>query len=302
MSDFSSDFWGWFVGIVSIAGILACVWLIMWMSTGKAPGKEKKAETMGHVWDEDLTELNNPLPGWWKNMFYITCAFGLGYLILYPGLGSFAGILGWTSINQLKFEEQEAKEKYGPIYAKYAGQGIEALVSNEEALKIGRRLYLAYCTGCHGSDAGGVTGFPNLRDSDWLYGGGPDQIKASILDGRNGVMPPWEGPLGGEEGVYQVTQYVLGLSQRPGIDEAAAQAGQAKYMTFCAGCHLPTGQGLSALGAPNLTDNIWLYGGHPQQIAESIARGRKGVMPAHKKFLGEDKSHLIAAYIYSLSR
>ena len=235
-------------------------------------------------------------------MFYITLIFGAVYLFLYPGLGSYKGYLGWTQVNQLEAEELAAKETYGPLYAKYAKQSIEALGSNKDALKVGERLYLTYCTACHGSDAGGVTGFPNLRDNDWLYGGSPEQIKTSILHGRTGVMPGWEAPLGGAEGVNQVTQYVLSLSKRPGIDEAAAEIGKTKYAAFCSGCHLPTGTGMHALGAPNLTDNIWLYGGHPKQVAESIAKGRKGRMPAHNEFLGEEKVHLISAYIYRLSQ
>ncbi len=248
MSDFNSEFWSWFIGIVSVVGILACFWLVMWMNTGKAPKKGEEVKTMGHVWDEDLAELNNPLPGWWKNMFYITCVFGLIYLVLYPGLGSYKGILGWTQINQLEEEEKAAEEEYGPIFAKYAKMDLKALGSNEEALKIGERLYLTYCTGCHGSDAGGVTGFPNLRDNDWLWGGSPEQIKASILTGRKGVMPGWEAPLGGEKGVHEMTQYVLSLSNRPGIDQAAADAGKVKFTAMCSGCHLPTGIGLTGTG------------------------------------------------------
>jgi cytochrome c oxidase cbb3-type subunit 3 len=233
MSDFefSSSFWGWFIGIVTVGGILGCIWLVMWMTSKKTGDK---AETMGHVWDEDLEELNNPLPG--------------------------------------------------------------------SALKVGERLYLTYCTACHGSDAGGVKGFPNLRDNDWQYGGTPDAIKTSIRDGRVGVMPAWEGPLGGEQGVHEVTQYVLTLSKRAGVDQAAAEAGKPKYMAFCAGCHMPAGTGNQALGAPNLTDNIWLYGGHEKDITHSIAKGRNGRMPAHGEFLGEEKVHLLTAYIYRLSQ
>jgi len=302
MSDFNSDFWSWFISIISIGGIFWCLWLVWWMNSGASTKTGDEVETMGHVWDEDLAELNNPLPAWWKNMFYITIVFGLIYLVLYPGLGSFKGVLGWTAINQLEEEELAAKEQFGPIYAKYAAQDIEALGSDEAALKIGERLYLTYCTACHGSDAGGVTGFPSLRDNDWLYGGSPAQIKASITNGRNGAMPAWEGPLGGEQGVHEVTQYVLSLSKRPGIDTTAAEAGKTKFMTFCAGCHMPTGTGMQALGAPNLTDNIWLYGGHPRQVAESISKGRNGRMPAHGEFLGEEKVHLLTAYIYRLSQ
>lgn len=303
MSDFSSDIWSWFIGIITVCGILACAALVRWMSSDKKSAEQdKNAEATGHVWDENLAELNNPLPAWWKNMFYISIAFGLIYLILYPGLGSYKGILGWSKYNQLEAEELAAKEKYGPIYAKYASQTIDSLGSDEAALKIGKQLYLTYCTACHGSDAGGITGFPNLRDNDWLHGGSPEQIKASIMNGRNGIMPAWEGPLGSKQSVHEVTQYVMSLSQRPEVDEKAAEAGKTKFMTFCAACHMPTGTGMQALGAPNLTDNVWLYGGHPDQIYKSIAKGRNGHMPAHGEFLGEEKVHLLAAYIYQLSQ
>jgi cytochrome c oxidase cbb3-type subunit 3 len=301
MSEFTSGFWEWYVGGITILSIAACFAMIWWLTGGDAPKKGDKVKTMGHVWDENLEELNNPLPNWWKNMFYITLVFGIIYLLLYPGLGFYGGIKDWTGISQYEDEIKAADEKFGPLYAKFASQSIKALGSDKEAMKVGERLYLTYCTGCHGSDAGGVPGYPNLRDKAWLWGGEPEQIKVSILNGRQAVMPAWEGPLGGEQGVREVTQYVLSLSERPGLDAAAVEAGKQKYMTFCAGCHMPDGTGNTALGAPNLTDNVWLYGGHEKTIAESIAKGRNGVMPAHKEFLGEEKVHVLSAYIYKLS-
>ncbi|TNG02363.1 MAG: cytochrome-c oxidase, cbb3-type subunit III [Gammaproteobacteria bacterium] len=302
MSLFTSAFWEWYVGIITIVSIFACFGIIWWLSGGEGPKKGEEAKPVGHIWDENLQELNNPLPSWWKNMFYITLVFSIIYLILYPGLGFYDGLKGWTEVGQYEEEVKAADEKFGPLYAGFAKQSIKALGSDKKAMKVGERLYLTYCTACHGSDAGGVPGFPNLRDNAWLWGGEPEQIKATILNGRTGVMPAWEAPLGGAQGVHEVAQYVLSLSERPGLNAAAVEAGKQKFMTFCAGCHMPTGTGNTALGAPNLTDNIWLYGGHAKTIEETIAKGRNGIMPPHKEFLGEEKVHVLSAYIYNLSQ
>ncbi len=297
MSDFSGPFWTIVIVIATLGGIAGLWLLTVWQSR---VGSADQKETTGHVWDEDLTEFNNPLPLWWRNLFYVTLVFGVVYLLLYPGLGSFGMLLDWTQIKQYEEQMAKAEARYGPIFEKYLNQPVDEVVKDPEGLRIGERLYASYCTVCHGSDAGGVIGFPNLRDDDWLYGGTPEAIEASILNGRNGVMPGWKAALGGDEGVEQMTAYVLSLSGRQ-VDDAKAAAGQAKYGMFCIGCHGPEGKGNQALGAPNLTDQIWLYGGSPKAIAASIAIGRNGVMPAHEEFLGKAKVHLLAAYIYSLS-
>jgi cytochrome c oxidase cbb3-type subunit 3 len=254
---------------------------------------------MGHVWDEDLQELNNPLPRWWLNMFYITLVFGIGYLALYPGLGSFAGILKWSEVGEYNKEVEVADKRYGPLYEKYMKEDLRALSQNREAVKTGERLFVNYCTTCHGSDAGGGPGFPNLRDNDWLYGGDPLTVKASIMNGRAGVMPGWGAALG-QEGVFNVSEYVLSLSGRSKNADAAA-SGQVKFQQLCVACHGADGKGNPALGAPNLTDGIWLYGGSQKAVMESIEKGRQGRMPAHRDFLGEAKAHLLAAYVVSLS-
>ncbi|MEN8108539.1 MAG: cytochrome-c oxidase, cbb3-type subunit III [Pseudomonadota bacterium] len=295
MADFTSSFWNWYIIIPTVAGIIACFLLIRWLSRG-APVDGK---AMGHVWDEDLEELNNPLPRWWLNMFYITLVFGIGYLVLYPGLGSFKGLLGWTSVGQYQKEVDVADAKYGPLFERYRGMAIPAVAADPDARRMGERLFVNYCSTCHGSDARGARGFPNLRDNDWLYGGAPEQIEQSILDGRNGVMPAWEASLG-EDGVSDVTEYTFSLSGR-NVDQDAATRGQEKYQTFCVACHGADGSGNQALGAPNLTDNVWLYGGSKLRVMESVARGRNGQMPPHRDFLGEDKAHLLAAYVFSLS-
>ncbi len=298
MADFTSSFWNWYIIIPTVAGIIACFLLIRWLS-GEISADEKGKE-MSHVWDEDLVELNNPLPRWWLNLFYLTLIFAVGYLILYPGLGSFKGMLGWTSGGQYQREIDLADAKYGPLFKKYSELSIVAVADDADARRMGERMFVSYCATCHGSDARGARGFPNLRDNDWLYGGTPDAILASILDGRSGMMPAWENALGGEQGVFDVTEYVFSLSGRK-VDAAAAARGSDKFDMLCTSCHGIEGKGNQALGAPNLTDNIWLYGSTRASVMESIAMGRNGQMPPHREFLGEEKAHLLAAYVYSLS-
>jgi cytochrome c oxidase cbb3-type subunit 3 len=300
MSDFTSGFWSWFIILVVLASFALIFWLIRWTAKGK-PSKtaDGEVETMGHVWDENLEELNNPLPRWWLTMFYITLVFGAVYLVLYPGLGSFKGVLNWSQTNQYDHEINQANETYGPVYNKYLNEDVTALINDADALKIGARLYSTYCTTCHGSDARGVRGFPNLRDNDWLHGGSSENIKKTILNGRQGMMPAWEEILG-NDGVFQVTEYVRSLSGRE-VDSVVAYQGKQMFDKNCVVCHGADGKGNQALGAPNLTDNIWLYGGTQKQIFQSIAAGRNGIMPAHKEFLGEAKVHLLATYIYGLS-
>jgi cytochrome c oxidase cbb3-type subunit 3 len=299
MADFTSSFWNWYIIIPTIGGIIGCFLLVRRLS-GTSAKQGEKAESMGHVWDEDLEELNNPLPGWWLKLFYITMVFGLIYLALFPGLGSFPGLLGWTSHGQYEREMDVADATYGPLFTRYREMSIPAVAADPEARKMGERLFVTYCAACHGSDARGARGFPNLRDNDWLYGGSPEQIEQTILYGRNGVMPAWQDALGGKQGVADVVQYVMSLSGR-NVDQAAAARGKVKFQTFCVACHGADGKGNQAIGAPNLTDNIWLYGGSEKAITETIAKGRNGKMPAQKDTLGEDKVHLLAAYVYSLS-
>lgn len=301
MADFVSEFWSWFIIITTALSIAGLFWLIQWM-TGKGAPRPKpgeKVEDTGHVWDEDLREYNNPLPAWWLNMFYITLVFGILYLVLYPGMGNFEGLHKWSQTGQYQQEMDSAKTAFGELYAKYQNTLIPDLVEDPVAIKIGQRLYLNYCTVCHGSDARGTIGFPNLRDNDWLYGGQPDQIEASILNGRVGVMPGWQAALG-NDGVRDMAEYVMSLSGRR-VDVDAAGRGKDKYAMFCVACHGADGKGNIAMGAPNLTDAIWLYGSSVDAIRKSIAEGRNGNMPAHREFLGEDKAHLVAAYIYALS-
>ena len=297
MFDFTSSFWTWWIVFFSVGGLIGCAVLVYWMTIGIQP--VETVETMGHTWDGDLAEYNNPLPRWWLLMFYGLIVIAAIYLLLYPGLGAFRGFLGWTNAGQYEGEVKAAEERYQPLYDKYAQQDPATLATNPEAMQTGARLFATYCTVCHGSDAKGAKGFPNLRDRDWLYGGEPQAIEASILNGRQGNMPAWTQVLG-KEGVYNVSEYVRSLSGKE-VDKDRAAAGKVSFQQVCVSCHGPDGKGNQALGAPNLTDNIWLYGGSHEDILKTIREGRQGVMPAHKDFLGQSKVHLLSAYIYSLS-
>ncbi len=296
MSDFTSGFWSLYVAALTLASIAFCAFLLTSMSKRKAPSDPDKT---GHVWDEDLAEYNNPLPRWWVWLFWITIFFGLAYLWIYPGLGSWGGGQHWTSVGQYRQEVQAAERRFGPMYEKFAATDIAQLAADPDARAVGQKLFLNYCTQCHASDARGGKGFPNLTDSDWLYGGAPATIEATILNGRNGVMPAW-GPVLKDEGVRDVANYVRSLS---GLrhDAARAARGKAAFATYCAACHGPEGKGGPAMGAPNLTDKVWLYGGSEATIVETITYGRTNTMPAHKDFLGAPRVHVLAAYVYSLS-
>lgn len=300
MSDFFNPvFWTIYISIGALGGIAWLIYLLISSSKIKALADGEVVKSTGHAWD-GIEELNNPLPFWWVAMFYITIVFGLVYLVLYPGLGIAKGVLGWTSAIEHSDEVEAAAKKYEPLYRKYTSMSISKLAMNKEANRTGGRLFANNCAICHGSDARGAKGFPNIADNDWLYGGSPEQIKTTIMNGRNGGMPAWKAVIG-DKGVKDVASYVLSLSGRAAQAEEIT-AGQQIFNTNCAGCHQADAKGMYALGAPNLTDGIWLYGAARGSIEQSIAHGRKGVMPAHKELLGEAKVHVLAAYVYSLSR
>lgn len=293
-----SSFWSIWIIVITLGSIFGCWWLLQSNSKGEA-GPDGQAPTTGHVYD-GIEEYDNPLPRWWFMLFIATIIFSLVYLILYPGLGNFKGVLGWSQEKSWQEEKQKADEKYGPIFTAYANTSIEELQSNKKALLSGQRIFANNCSVCHGSAATGSYGFPNLTDNDWLYGGSPENIKTAILYGRKGAMPAW-GAILGEEGVNAVAEYVMSMSGRD-VDQRLLEEGKSKYDTTCAACHGLDGKGNIALGAPNLSDTTWLYGGSPGLIKHSIRNGRNGNMPAHQAILGEDKVHLVAAYVYSLSK
>jgi cytochrome c oxidase cbb3-type subunit 3 len=285
------------VALGTLIGIAACA-LLLWMQSVKRPAKGQQVELHGNVWDEDLTEYNNPLPNWWRWLFYLTLILACVYLAIYPGLGSFTGRGNWSQAAQYEAEMKDANDAYGPLFAKYSGIDIPTLSRDAAALAIGQSLFLNECAGCHGSDAGGGRGYPNLKDRDWLYGGDPATIEKSILDGRNGVMPPLGEALGGEAAITDMAHYVRALSKLD-HDTIAAERARPKF-AVCGACHGMDGKGNAALGAPNLTDGVWLYGSSAETIAESIRAGRNNLMPAQGHRLGPAKVRLLAAYVYSL--
>ena len=297
MADFFSSVWGVYIAVVTIVSILACAWLLFALSKKRVAGSTP--QTTGHRWDGDLEELNNPLPRWWMGLFVITIVFGLGYLVVYPGLGASQGQFAWSSAGQYEDEVKQAKEVYEPLFARYLAQNLEAVAADPQARAMGERLFLTYCVQCHGSDARGSKGFPNLTDRDWLHGGDPATIKKTILGGRSGMMPPMAAMVGSSSDVENLANYVLSLSDSA-HDPVKAALGKSKF-TACGACHGPDGKGNQALGAPNLTDKIWLYGGSMATVLEGINKGRHNQMPSFEALLGEGKAHVLAAYVWGLS-
>jgi len=304
MSDFTSGFWPIYISVLTLLSIVG-TWIFLKKQTTRKLAPGEKPELIEHTWDDDLQDLNNPLPRWWLGLFYGTMVFAVVYLLLWPGLGNYAGLLGWTSTGEYEAEVKAAEAKFQPVYAGFMVQDVATVAADPDARAIGKNLFLTYCSQCHGSNAEGARGFPNLTDRDWLYGGDPDTIVATLTHGRTGMMPAMGAALG-EAGTREVANYVLSLSGRK-HDAALASAGQAKFAENCAACHMPDGTGMQAMGAPNLTDKVWLYGGSEATIIETIAKGRGGVMPPMTQTLGttsnqQAKLHLLAAYVYGLSQ
>ena len=295
-----TSFWHWYVIIITIGTILGCFWLLQW--TKGVSNRDDEGDgtgTTGHVWDEDLVELNNPLPRWWLQLFYGTIAFAFIYLVLFGGLGNIGGVLGWSQEGQYEAEMKTATEAQETIFARYREMDNESLISNAEANATGQRLFANSCAMCHGSDARGARSFPNLVDNDWLYGGGFDTIMQTLENGRAGIMPVMVAGLD-DKAIGELVVYVQSMSGQK-ADEIMAANGKKNFDMLCVACHGPDGGGNQALGAPRLNDQIWLYGGEPETIRKTITEGRNGNMPAHKDLLSEDRRRLITAYVLSLS-
>ncbi|MFN4360853.1 MAG: cytochrome-c oxidase, cbb3-type subunit III [Hylemonella sp.] len=297
MSDFTSNFWSVFVAAATLIGIIACL-LLLWFS-GKAKAMTANDNTTGHVWDGDLREMNNPLPRWWVWLFVITVVFSLLYLFMYPGLGSSPGKLGWSQLGQYEAEMAKGEKEVAPLYAKFTAMSAQDMARDPQAMAIGERLFMNNCAQCHGSDARGSKGFPNLADSDWLWGGAPEQIQESIAKGRMGVMPPMAAAVGTPDDVKNVAHYVLSLSNSP-HDSLRASLGKAKFGA-CAACHGMDGKGNTALGAPNLTDDTWLHGWGENAIIAIITSGKNNQMPAQEGKLGAAQIQVLSAYVWSRS-
>ena len=300
MSDFLSSGWSTYIALVALLGIFWCIWLLFSQRKVKVVHTpDGEVADTGHVWDGDLRELNNPLPRWWMWMFLFSCIFGLVYLVLFPGLGSFPGIMGYSTRGSLMQSMETSNEELKPVMAKYVNMDIVDVAADPKALEMGQRLFLNSCAQCHGSDAGGAKGFPNLADGDWLYGGSPENIKATITYGRGGAMPAFGAVLTSAQ-IKDVANYIRSLSGLP-VDDLKAARGAEVFKTYCVACHGADAKGNIVIGAPNLTDKTWLYGSSENTITETLLKGRNGVMPAQDKVLSPEKIQLLTAYVWSLS-
>jgi cytochrome c oxidase cbb3-type subunit 3 len=294
-----SEFCGVFIIFLAVFTTVGCLLILQWTSRMPVKGDDE-AGTTGHVWDGDIEEGNNPLPRWWLYLFWMTAFYGVIYVVIYPGAGKLAGVIGWTQIDQYEQEVADAEARYGDIFAAFADVPITEMASDPEAIRLGRNIYMNHCATCHGSDARGAKGFPNLTTGVWLYGGSPETIEATITNGRNGVMPAL-GPALGEPGTEDTVAYVMSLSGRnDGASIEAIERGRQKYMTVCIACHGADGAGMKALGAPDLTDDLWLHGANAADISDVITNGRLSQMPAQRDTLSADRIHMVAGYVLSL--
>ncbi len=297
MNEFFSAGWSYYIAAATVLGLLGCLWLLMVASRSEVMADDNST---GHVWDEDLRELNNPLPRWWMWLFVITVVFAGVYLTLYPGLGSAKGVLDWSSRGQYEAQQERAEATMAPIYAQFASMTAAQMAGDPRAMAIGERLFINNCSACHGSDAKGSKGFPNLTDGDWLHGGSPEKIVETITQGRIGQMPPMAAAVGDATDVRNVANYVLSLSGSA-HNSVAAALGKPKF-AVCAACHGVDGKGNQALGAPNLSDKVWLHGWGEQAIVSAVTNGIHNVMPAQEKWLSPAQIRVLGAYVWSLSQ
>jgi cytochrome c oxidase cbb3-type subunit 3 len=303
MSDFTSNFWDFYIVILTVGALLFCIWILAIM--GKKEEK-KAADSTTHVWDGDLTELNNQLPNWWRGLFWVLLIFSVGYLLYYPGLGSFKGLGGWTQTGQFNKEMAALEAKTKPMYDGFLAMSAADLAKNQKAMGTAQRIFLNECARCHGSDAGGAIGFKSLRSGAWNWGGAPEEIEASIANGRTGVMPPM-GEVLGAQGAKEVVAYTFSLSGLPHDTSLLAQ-GETLFEENCAVCHGASGKGMKEIGAPDLTDNVWDYGSSEKAVTRVVEFGHNSAldegsfaMPAYKGVLSEGQIHLLTTYVWGLT-
>ena len=297
MSDFFSSNWSYYIAAVSLTGIVFCLWLLFtqraWLK------KNVEVVDTGHIWDGNITEYNTSIPRWWTVMYLALCAYGLVYLILYPGLGSFKGVLQYSTAAQVKADQEALQKRIAPVYEKYRAMPVSQIAADHDGRMIGQRLFLNNCAQCHGSDARGAGSFPNLTDEHWLYGGEPEQIQQSITEGRHGIMPPWGSQIKPAE-ASDIAQYVRSLSGLA-ADPLQVVRGKRGFDATCVACHGAEGKGNTAVGAPDLTANVWMYGSSEAKIVETILYGRQNQMPAQKGVLTDDQIRMLTAWVWGLS-
>lgn len=297
-----STFWHWYIIVITVGTLAATVWFLIWTSRLRVPSNKEDdgSETTGHVWDEDLRELNNPLPRWWLGLFWITIVFSIVYLVLYPGLGRYQGLLGWSQEGQYEEEMAAARATFEQRFARFADMSLTELADDAQAVEMGRNLYAHNCSTCHGSDARGAPGYPNLTDDHWIWGGNPEQIEHSVVQGRQAAMPGFGEVLNAQE-VTRTATFVQQLAGRA-VDPAMANAGRQHYQQVCMACHGAEGKGNPMLGAPDLTAGVYIYGGDLETLRNTIRHGRQGVMPGQRELIGETRARLAAAWVLSLHR
>jgi cytochrome c oxidase cbb3-type subunit 3 len=291
-----TSFWSLWIIVLTTITIVGITWILF--GNRKRDAKETE-QTTGHVAD-GIEEYDNPLPTWWFYMFVLTIVWGIGYLIIYPGMGNYPGLIGWTQVGQYDKEVAAADTKYRAMRDRYLALPVEEIASDPAVRKMGMRMFANNCAQCHGGDARGSYGFPNLADNDWLYGGSPADIKHTLVAGRQAARPAW-GSVIGEQGITDVTAYILSINGRE-AETGQATAGKQVFETYCVACHGANAEGNIAMGAPNLKNGIWLYGGTAEQIGHTLRTGRNGMMPAFGDTLSEDKIHILAAYVYGLNQ
>ncbi len=272
-------------------------------------------ETVGHEWD-GIEELNNPLPRWWVISFWLTIVFSLGYVVVYPAIPMASkaseGTFGWSSRGQLAAETAAAEAARKPVLDAIAATPVEQISADPKLLAQakagGAAAFKQNCAQCHGSGGKSMpgNGYPNLTDSDWLWGGTVKDIELTLQNGirspdhpatRTSMMPSF-----GKDGILTAAQvndvasHVLSLSGKG----AANAGGAALFAANCAACHGPDGKGLRQFGAPNLTDQVWLYGGEKAKVVASVTRAHAGVMPGWSGKLDPATIKMLAVYVHSL--